>query len=835
MPTPQQLIDSALPYESGQGVTADWVRGVAGKLVSEELVVMPVRHHSPACAVQVRRMIEECRPSVVLVEGPREFSSLVPLLTHPDARMPLAVYSYAVQSTPEGEHRWAGYYPFCDYSPELVALRDAVARGIPARFIDLDFSEQHLAAQEASSQPEGGGAAVQDELEPSGQEGESLLDERYFRHSKALQLLAERLGCRDDEDLWELLFEADAATTPAIEHLERVTAYCLLARNDHTGVDLVADGTAAREAEMAWHISEAVRERQPGSGPVLAVVGGFHAVALPALLTEQPPRPEIPTQDITADSALIRYSFERLERLNGYSAGMTSPAWHQRLWEQLTGTSAEDPRTTALLATLLDIAQELRVHHKVPLAVATVAAAFEQALRLADLRDRPAPLRSDMLDAVASCFVKGDIDVEGLRVRAAARRTLTGEAIGVVPPGAGTPPLVHDALERLRRQRLRVDSMDRQTTSLDIYRSAAHRETSRLLHGIAFLGVPFATRLGGPDFVRGTGLGRLQERWDYHWSPVSEGALVEASVLGSTVPSAVAVKFDALLAVHRQSQERADSTSAVSLVSQACVLGLHDQVAATLDLARESLAADASFVGVAAAVTRLALLWEAREPLDARRLDELPALLRTAYRRVMYLGRELEAGDDSGVTQALVQLRELLVGEAGQELDADLYWSLLEQVHVEHESPYVRGAATGVMYSAGRLGSVELAGRVSGQLAGGVPPGDAVGFLGGLLATAREAAWQEGELLAGLDRRVSSWDEATFIRHLPDLRLAFAELTPVETDRVGKAVAGLHGVANLGPLIQRNTTEQEVQRNLVLSATVAELLRHDGLGAWSGA
>ena len=33
---------------------------------------------------------------------------------------------------------------------------------------------------------------------------------------------------------------------------------------------------------------------------------------------------------------------------------------------------------------------------------------------------------------------------------AATRQVLTGTAVGAVPPGAGTPPLVADALERLR-------------------------------------------------------------------------------------------------------------------------------------------------------------------------------------------------------------------------------------------------------------------------------------------------------------------------------------------------------------------------------------------------
>ena len=33
-----------------------------------EIVLLPVRHHSPACAWHVSRMIEKLRPGVMLVE-----------------------------------------------------------------------------------------------------------------------------------------------------------------------------------------------------------------------------------------------------------------------------------------------------------------------------------------------------------------------------------------------------------------------------------------------------------------------------------------------------------------------------------------------------------------------------------------------------------------------------------------------------------------------------------------------------------------------------------------------------------------------------------------------
>lgn len=309
---------------------------------------------------------------MVLVEGPRSFTPLVPLLVHPEARMPLAVYTYAVQRAEGNElpFRRAAYYPFCSHSPELVALSAAHAAGIPARFIDLDFAEQCLTEQDNEDG-----------------EAESLLDERHYRRSRYLGALAHQLGCRDHEELWEHLFEVPATTRSLQAHVTDMAAYCHLARVECSTDELTKDGTLQREAEMAWHIQQALDERKTGDGPVLAVVGGFHAVAIQQLLTGSIKRPSISRNTISDESsALIRYSYDRLDRLNGYSAGMTSPAWQQLLWERTLkhekagANTSVHVRNEAALTMLFDIAIELRERHGVALPMPTLVAAYDHAL-----------------------------------------------------------------------------------------------------------------------------------------------------------------------------------------------------------------------------------------------------------------------------------------------------------------------------------------------------------------------------------------------------------------------------------------------------------------------
>jgi len=807
--------------------TIDSLRSFGARLVTRELIIFPVRHHSPACAWHLRALIESSKPSVILVEGPRSFTPMVPLLTHTDAHMPLAIYTYVVQRAKGDEvpPRRASYFPFCDYSPELVALRAAQERGIPARFIDLDFAEQ-----------------CQIEPEEDDADSSSLLDERHLERSAHLRLLAQQLGCRNHEELWEHLFECDAASQDALTHVANVAAYCQLARFDSTEEELRADGTTDREAEMAWHIRDALAARAPDSGPVLAVVGGFHAAVLPQLVSSDVARPKISRASVSEESsALIRYSFDRLDRLNGYASGMTSPAWHQLLWERqlkldrVQAAASPRIRQDTALAVLFDIATLLRDKHNVAVPVPTMTAAFRHALELAKLRHRPAPTRDDVVDAVTSCFVKGDIEAEGPVVFGAVHEVLTGVVTGKVPAGAPKPPLLRDFEYRARRQRLKIDDAEPRRSTLDIYRRAEHRVTSRLFHGLSLLGVPFAFRTTGPDFVSGTGLDRLQEHWEYTYSASTEAALIEASVHGVTVPLAVADRFRAQLERLAAGAEARDARAAASLFAQGCVLGLHDHLPRVLDVLRAAIGQDPSFDSVAMATGSLGMLWESREPLEARDVTELPVVLRAAYERAIYLGCNLKgmpAGDanrGNDTMHALARLRELLVSTAGAQLDASLYWDVVRQLAASHDEPLIRGTAVGLLYSAGNLGADELASSLQGHFIGLTDAQRSVGFLRGLLHTARDAAWQQPDLLTSLDALLAGWDEEQFIGVLPELRLAFAAMTPKETDRIADAVAALHGESSLGSLVNYDVGESQLRANLALSRVLSDVLEADGL------
>lgn len=793
-------------------------------LITPRVLYFPVRHHSPACAWAIRRWIREHKPRAVLIEGPDDFQPLLPHLLHEKCVPPVAIYThYRLGGKTERaqDERHAAYYPLAAYSPEWVALREGHAVGAVLRFIDLDYASQRHVEESAEAKP--GALRI-----------ESLQTEHYFRRSSYLREAARRCGCRDHDELWDHLIEVRGAHRPVEQVVRDVATYCHLSRLDTPNEVLDSDGTNAREAVMARAIREVLD--QDDSRPVLVVTGGFHSVVLPRLVAEVPAQPKRHAST-TRHACLTRYTFAQLDAMSGYAAGMPQPGYYQALWEALEAHEAA-PFDAVALRLLVNLGHTARARDlSASVSVADEIAALEQARRLAQLRGHDGPAREDLWDAVRGCLVKGELGADGEAVLALARKLFTGEATGDVPPDAGVPPLVDDFRRVAEARKLPVSFGGAQAVSLEIYKKEPHRDTSRFLHRLEFLGVSYGNRRAGPDFLRGFDLRRVIEHWDCQWIPQTETKLIECSAYGASVEEAAGAKLQEEAA--RLHDESADSASTgVSLLVRACLMGLPAAVENLALQLADWIGRDAGFLSVAKALSQLMLLWQSREPLQAAMLTVLPELLRTAYTRAcQLLELAVQLPDDQAeafVEGAMLLNSRLSVENDEQGLDAELFWQSLSTLLAHTTTPpMLRGAAAGLLHTAGRLDAEKVVQAVQGALSPAVGDGARqVDFLTGLLQTARELAWREPMLLQAVEQMFASWDNDEFLLRLPHLRLAWSDLTPRETDRVASLVAEHHGVDKRDLTRVSALSEQDTLHLLNAWNRVEESLREDGLEAW---
>jgi hypothetical protein len=784
----------------------------ASAISGSHVHIVPIRHHSPACAWHLRALLDEVRPALLLIEGPDDYDRLIPLIVDPDTRTPVAVVSIL-----EGKSRGATYFPFCAHSPEYVALAVAAKRGVPARFIDLPATDKAM-LRDGEEQPDAGGALA--------------LDEQHFDSSDYVRALAERMGCRDGNEVWDHLFESRIGDSDWRRFFADVGQYCAHIRESTATATMATDGTVEREAHMIAHVAAA---RRAGAGPIVVLVGGFHMPALEAALasSEQPPLPSRPSAG--RQPYLIRYGYRQLNALTGYGAGLPLPAYYERLW-RVADAGAAAPFDQVTHELLGEFAAHLRAClPALGPSVPALVTALESAHRLAALRGRPGPLRDDLLDACRSTFVKGEESGDTSPFMAELAAFLTGSAIGEVPASAGSPPLVQAVRERARSVGLRLDDGERRTRELDIYRRPRHRDASRFLHAMVFLDTGLGQRTGGPDFRTGVDLDRLIEHWSIMWSPLFEARLIERAADGDTVEEALAAELARRLAGLEAQGLAGNAAIAIALFATACQAGIADHARSVLPVIESDITRDVDLASVVGALRDLVGLWRGRAALGFSDDAPIAALIATAWRRAIYLLPDLvNAGEEriAATLDAMAVMHEVvgLAGDAAPMIDTALFDEAIGHLLDAPLEPALAGAVAALALLGGRLDDAGFAGRLTGELKGAyTDAARRIAWLRGVIAISRELLWRVPQLVDAADQVLEQADDADFVALLPHMRMAFSALDPREIDRLAQSVARRHD-GNVADLVARHElSAAELDANLRADGLVRDMLAAEDL------
>ncbi|HEU4565384.1 MAG TPA: DUF5682 family protein [Gemmatimonadaceae bacterium] len=715
-----------------------------------------VRHHGPGSARSLRAALDALLPDIVLVEGPSDADAVLPLAVHAEMRPPVALLAYA----PE-EPRRAAYWPFAAFSPEWIAVRHALGRGVPVRFMDLPAA--HQLALDASEDDATGRS---DDAPPDAPgDGGAAAPTTSLRRDP-LQRIAEAAGYADGERWWEHLVEErrdHAGVFDAV--LEVMTA----AREAHPDAD---DSEAARHDLLreAWMRQAIRRAEKEGFARIAVVCGAWHA---PALAARGPAKLDAAAlkglPKLAVQATWIPWTSARLARASGYGAGVASPGWYAHLWEH-GASSAGIIRWVARVARLLR-------DEGLDASPAQVVDAVRLAETLAALRGRPVAGLGEVTDAVVAAFLGGDATPLAL-VR---DRLVVGDDLGAVPEDAPVMPLQRDLAREQKRLRLAPAAADRQL-ELDL-RAPLDRERSLLLHRLRLLGIAW----GEPRAA--SGKGTFKELWRLQWRPELALAVIEAAPWGNTVADAAAAR-----AIHLASG--ADDLPALATLLASLLLA--DLPAAT-----------------AAAVERLDAL--AAVAADVVQLcDALPPLARTLrYGDVRGTDRALVghvvAGIVARTTAGLPAACGALADDAAEAMfarivAADQAVTTLDDTALRglwHEAlgrvldlPGVHGLVAGrcarLLLDAGALSADAMARRWAAALSPGAEPAAAAAWVDGVLRGGGTLLLHDPVLFPLLDRWLTGLHGDAFVTALPLLRRTAATFEAPERRRLAERAA--HGV-----------------------------------------
>lgn len=722
--------------------------------LSNNVVYVPIRHHSPACSFHVQKIVELYKPDAILIEGLMDCNSLIPHIVSAESETPICIYcSYddktdVLERGESGKYR--AYYPFLDYSPELVALREGAAQSIPVSFIDLPFKEYLFVTKN--------------------EEERGKYDEQYFRHSQYVRMLSEKTGCRSFHEFWDKYFELQGFHMTSEEFVHQLFDYCYYTRADYTQEMLTEDGCEAREIHMAKEIEKARKVYDK----VLVITGGFHVKGLLELEGKKKQLSKSPLSKTYAKNYLMPYSFLESDQTRGYESGMPAPAFYQHIWENRDEAAAEQ--------FMIRIARQLKTEG---ISMADEIEAARMIRELALLRGKMQPGLYELMDAVHSAFVKGEISSAD-KPLTLLQTSLQGTKRGKLSKEADVPPLVHDFRASVRSFRLPARSTVPQETILDIYKKERHLRLSQCFHCLAFLGVPFCEKLRGPNLARKQNINLMRETWKYRFSAQVESALIDLSVYGGTVREAAQEMLRAKL---YKAKGRAGEVALLLL--DAYLSGLFSEFAMYNQFIDEAVQEDGDFASMADCAYYLSQIEKADQQADSAR------------HKALSLFSVLDGGEPAIIAEKLIDLYTL------QPADQQFIEALELYLQKEKRESQVEGAVFGLLTSLGKRKIDEVMQVAEGYFYGsGDMQKQAPIFLNGLFAGAKDIFLYNEWLLGGMSHVLEELDEEMFLQVLPHLRLLFSQFTPLEVDTIARQIARLYGATE--EVIKEEAISEEV-------------------------
>ncbi|MEG2976762.1 MAG: DUF5682 family protein [Comamonas sp.] len=778
-----------------------------------------IRHHGPGCARSLLQALEALQPDCLLVEGPPEGESLLPMLQSAELRPPVAMLVY-MQDTPSQ----AAFYPFAEFSPEWQALQWASRNSVVTRFIDLPQTHAmaielarrealKLAAEAEDDAGQAGELAVDESpedtaLEDAGAEDASEAEPTDAEvaaelpveiHRDPLDWLAQAAGFEDGETWWNRLVEERGDSESLFESInEAMTAVRseLAKDGEHWRGEAYVQREALREAHMRQCIREATKA---GYQRIAVVCGAWHVPALQQSVTAK------------ADSALLKglpkakvqatwapWTYRNLASRSGYGAGVTSPGWYEHLWRcyqadiESNRSMAQDGQalvaikegasggvTPAIMRTagwLTRVAHLLR-EKDLDCSSAHIIEATRLAESLAALRGQPTPGLEEINESIVTVICMG----ENAPLQLIDDELTVGHVLGGVPADVPQVPLQRDMEQQQKSLRMKPEAASK-LLALDL-RKDTDLARSHFLHRLRLLGIDWGTRAADAQRNRGT----FRESWQLQWEPELAVRIIEASVHGATVAQAATAKLRASLKPDTALPEIAQA------IDDALLANLPQLVEALIETLAERAATTGDVAQLLQALPPLANVYRYG---SVRQTDT--ALLATVIdslivRASIGLPVACMAMDDDAAAAMKVKVLAAhdalrLRGTDGKAQEAVDAWraALRSLAMGDAAAALLRGMACRLLLDEHLLESAEVVQQFNRNLSLGAAPMDVAAWLDGFLNQQALVLLHDESIWGAIDAWLSGLGEVQFAQILPLVRRSFANFSKHERQSLGE-------------------------------------------------
>ncbi len=767
------------------GVDNSDIDAKVDKVKKSEIIYLPIRHHSPGSTILVKKWIEKYEPKLILVEGPALADNLIKYMVERDTIPPIAILSlFADTNNTFGLNgilspdklvpaKFEAYYPFVSYSPELVALSEAIKKKIPIHFIDLPLTGLISCSSANLKDPS-------KKVDLFNIEGESI-----YNLSKFYKKFAQVFDFEDFNESWETLFEIGANKSDIDELRESMLLFCAFIRQTTDMKILKANSTLTRESYMKHNIETYKKKYKVKDKDILVITGGIHSIALPDTLPQSYP---FPTKQLI--NSLVPYSYYRISQKSGYMSGNQAPQFYNSIWKKFT-SQVEHPYSAVALEFITDIFKDARVKGNV-VSISDSINSYQGAKMLAMLRRREEPDLKDVIDSIYMVLVKGNPEIEGKYLDSLIQEKSIGYKVGKVTKNIGRLPLQKDFYLQLEAHG--IDPEEKVQQKIINLREEAESKLSQLFWKIKFLGIDYAHRLLGPDILKGD-TGIFTEKWSLKWNPRIDAKLVELSTYGATLEEA-----SKNMLVEETKKNVKNFGIITNLLFQSLSMGYTDHFK---DLHKEclnSLEVDNQFLSLTEGFFNLIMIFQFMAMMGCSKddMDLMEQLIQRSYYTCCFSIPNFAnppSGDEVKYIDAMKMLANTLISIQNIEIDLNVYIESINTCVENTSNEFIKGGTVGILYLLNYMKVKEIETLIYEYLNSidsiKVKIGD---LIRGLIYVCQAKLIFNQDIIRVLAKVVETIEWEVFSAILPPLRKAFSELHPTEYDIFVEKLAEHYGL-----------------------------------------
>ena len=778
------------------------------KIIKENIKFFPVRHHSPACAFHLKKIIDEFKPETILIEGPSDANFLMEYMIDENTIAPFCIYSSYIDKSKE---KCRSYYPFLDYSPEFVAIKKSNELKINCSFIDMPFA-----------------SIIENSENNKNKKPISIYDKdnNKFNVNDYTSRLTKKSGLRSFAELWERDFEINGILKKSEDFIKNVYAlgyYMRLIESEDIE-------TKNREYFMAKNIKECIDKK---IDRILVITGSFHVNGIIDKLKDfeniERAFNKLKNYNIqNSSNYLIPYSFEEADQRKGYVAGIEYPAFYNNIWKKLNEDLIENAYTETVKSFIVKAAGINRDYYNVN--IPDCINAYYMAINLAKLRGKNNAGVYELIDAVKSAFVKGEISLENTGNIEFMMKLLSGIANGKVSSKSIVPPVVLDFRNLCKTHRIRIDKTETTESILDIIKDKNHFEKSKFFHKMRFLDIGFCKLIKGPDYIEKTDKNLAREIWKYKYNSQVEALLIDKSVYGTSVEE-LCLNF-----IKDKLKSRLNGEEISKLIIESTVMGLYNFLIDNYNEIENIILSDNDFVSLCKALDNFSYLINIekingninkdRENIfsNVDIISKIKSLSKLGFILAAQNMESIKNLDEENALKYSVYIKNLFIYTLeNEDLDCReiFYGSIDSMIQNTFGSSHIYAVCLSIKYKLGKIGAKEFASIISNFLETAETESIAY-FLNGIFLIARDILFINNDLINEIDKIVKNIEENKFIEILPNLRFAFTNLTPTETERLSLIIAKLYKTKESN---SESISKEEIQKAKIIDRKIEEEMR----------